>query len=659
MPVGWPPSRHLLEHGVDAPAPRARRLVVGPLAFTLAGVDIQQVRWGPLELVDRVYMSVRDRNWDTIAPMISGLRIRRGGIDPLVVTFDGHNRAEALDVVWKGTIRVTADGRIVYAMAGEAQADFTYCRIGFCVLHSDAAVAGRPFTAETPGGQVSGVLSRLVAPQTIVEGREVPLFPACSAVSIDLDGVITRVGFDGSLFVMEDQRNWTDASFKTCCTVGTPYPYQARRGQRFAQRVTISVSGPPPGSLVRPSGVRRVELGGQRPGGWPTLGLGMSTQLDRPLAGREISRLRTLRLDHLRVDLRLSAPDWRTVLTRAAADARAMGTRLEIALFAAPSHLDQVDDLVRLIEPSTVARVLVFDEGTAANASTPVELFESVRRQVARTLGSCALLGGTDGDFAELNRDRPAAGAFDGLTYAMNPQVHAFDDELLAETLTAQATTVATARSFAGDRPVIISPVTLRQRFNPSATDAPAPVLAGRLPPAVDPRQMSLFLAGWTLGSIATLADAGAASITYFETVGWRGVMDAARGTAAPPPFPSHLGIVFPVFHLLADLADRRGTRVIPAASSAPREVVALAMGGHGSTRLLLGNVSAHAIDVAVGPLPGATAEARLLDARSAVEAMTAPARFRRRREGLRLQRGRVTVHLPPYAYLRVDAAAG
>ena len=117
------------------------------------------------------------------------------------------------------------------------------------------------------------------------------------------------------------------------------------------------------------------------------------------------------------------------------------------------------------------------------------------------------LAGGTDGDFAELNRDRPPEGVFTELVYAMNPQVHAFDDDSLVQTLAAQATTVVTARSFAGDLPVVVSPVTLRQRFNPAASsDEPAAVAAGSLPPAVDPRQMSLFGAGWMLGSIAALA---------------------------------------------------------------------------------------------------------------------------------------------------------
>ena len=369
----WPPSRHELEHGTDQPPPRARPLVAGSLDFTLAGVDVQRVRWGPLELVDRVYMSVRDRNWDTIPPLISRLRIRRGAGDPLVITFDGRNRAEALDLAWQGTITVTGDARIAYEMVGEAQSDFVYGRIGFCVLHAEAVAAGRPYVAETPGGRVSGVLPRLVAPQTILDGREMPLFPACSAIALDLDGAVARADFEGSLFIMEDQRNWTDASFKTCCTGGAPPPYQARRGQRFRQRVTISATGTRPAPPSHSPRHRRVELDHESMGAWPALGLGVSTQLERPLVGAEVQRMRALGLDHLRVDVRLSAPAWREALTRAVRDASATRTRLEIALFADCATVDQVGELAALVQPSDIARLLVFEEPTAANRVTPLE----------------------------------------------------------------------------------------------------------------------------------------------------------------------------------------------------------------------------------------------------------------------------------------------
>ena len=246
-----------------------------------------------------------------------------------------------------------------------------------------------------------------------------------------------------------------------------------------------------------------------------------------------------------------------------------------------------------------------------------------------------------------------------GWLYAMNPQVHAFDDDSLVETLAAQASTVATARSFARGRQVVVSPVTLRQRFNPAATDTSAPVAPGSLPPAVDPRQMSLFGGGWTLGSIAALASAGAASMTYFETVGWRGVMEAGRGPLPARPFASRPGTVFPPYHILADLGDRQGTALLQARSTAPREVVALALSRERTVRVLLANVTAHPVEVDVGPLGGDVARVRLLDARSALEAMVAPARFRRRGGPLLLRHGFARLRLAPFAYARLDARDG
>ena len=51
-------------------------------------------------------------------------------------------------------------------------------------------------------------------------------------------------------------------------------------------------------------------------------------------------------------------------------------------------------------------------------------------------------------------------------------------------------------------------------RHTPYASAAPPPVPAGELPPQVDVRQMSLFGAGWTLGSLKYLAESGVSSAT-------------------------------------------------------------------------------------------------------------------------------------------------
>jgi len=50
-------------------------------------------------------------------------------------------------------------------------------------------------------------------------------------------------------------------------------------------------------------------------------------------------------------------------------------------------------------------------------------------------------------------------------------------------------------------KPVVVSPITLKIRSSDCG--------AGGLPPDVDSRQMSLFGAGWSLGSIARLATTG------------------------------------------------------------------------------------------------------------------------------------------------------
>ena len=90
----------------------------------------------------------------------------------------------------------------------------------------------------------------------------------------------------------------------------------------------------------------------------------------------------------------------------------------------------------------------------------------------------------------------------------------------------------------------------------------------GYFPSRSDPRQPSLFAAAFTVGSIAALAQAGAASLTYYETVGPRGVIPGAAPLpapgllASPPP-----GGAFAMFHVFADIAET-GTGVAVGASS-------------------------------------------------------------------------------------------
>jgi hypothetical protein len=196
----------------------------------------------------------------------------------------------------------------------------------------------------------------------------------------------------------------------------------------------------------------------------------------------------------------------------------------------------------------------------------------------------------------------------------------------LVETLSTQAALAASARHIGGGLPVIASPVTLRRRFNPHAIAPEAAPPPGSLPAPVDPRQMSLFGACWTAGSVKYLATGGAASVTYFETTGWRGVMETETGSPAEP-FRSLGGAVFPLYHVLAEAGRFRGGEVLDARSSDPLAVEGLALRKDAATSLLVSNMSGETQTVEIRGL-GAPIKVRRLDVGSVVRAMHDPERF-------------------------------
>ena len=117
--------------------------------------------------------------------------------------------------------------------AGYAQRDYEYARIGICVLHAPAEHRGRAYRASGEGRVTTGTIPDLIAPQRFERGIPLALFPPYDELAIAMaHGGEVRFSFEGDLFEMEDQRNWTDASFKSYSTpfaLGTSH--RARRGE--------------------------------------------------------------------------------------------------------------------------------------------------------------------------------------------------------------------------------------------------------------------------------------------------------------------------------------------------------------------------------------------------------------------------------------------
>jgi hypothetical protein len=172
----------------------------------------------------------------------------------------------------------------------------------------------------------------------------------------------------------------------------------------------------------------------------------------------------------------------------------------------------------------------------------------------------------------------------------------------------------------------------------------------------VDVRQMSLFGAGWTLGSLKYLAESGAAYATLFETTGWLGVMERAAGAPLPDKFPSFAGGVYPLYHVLADVGDFAGGDVLTSRANEPLVVNSLALRKDGQTRVLLANYTEAPQTVTVQGLSG-DVRVKTLDASSAPAALTDPAAYRAAAgEAVSVGPDGLTLTLPPYAIARVDA---
>ena len=252
--------------------------------------------------------------------------------------------------------------------------------------------------------------------------------------------------------------------------------------------------------------------------------------------------------------LTLTQPDYESTLRQATDEARALGVSLELALFltdAAAEELRHSPEVVNRVKPP-IGTYLIFHKTEASTSAQWVDL-------ALRYLSDAKIGAGTNVYFTDLNRGRPPVESLDLVCYSLNPQVHAFDNSSLMETLEAQAVTVESTRQFTSGLPIAVTPVTLLARFNPNATGPEPEPAPGELPAQVDIRQMSLFGAGWTLGSIKYLSESGASSVTYYETSGWRGVMETADGSPLPEKFRSLPGAVFPLYHVLADVGEFAG----------------------------------------------------------------------------------------------------
>lgn len=644
-------TRNVLLYGRDEALPERRALRAGPLSLIYEAGDLRTIRLGAQEVLRRIYVAVRDRNWGTVAAQIGNERIDVTS-DSFRISYDTTHRRDNIEFLWRAQIRGESDGTLHFAMDGVARSTFLRNRIGFCVLHPAMCAGARCRVKSVAGTVHDGFFPLWIEPDT----------PYQDIQSIEHEvqpDVWAKVLLEGEVFEMEDQRNWIDASFKTYCTpLRYPYPVEISEGTSVSQSVTLQLNASEDATRLQAATCApmqpelRFRVGSRSVGTLPRLGLGTASH-GMMLSPREIERLRALHLSHLRVDLRLSQPKYFDVFKRATDEARSLDVSLEAALFVtdnAEAELDALAIHLRHLQPS-LGWWLIFHENEKTTEASWVQIAHT---KLAGYNAAIPIGAGTNAYFTELNRDRPNCEALDFVSFSVTPQVHAFDNSSLVETLQALPVTVESARRFC-EVPIVVSPITFKPRFNPDATGSPAQPLPCELSPEVDVRQMSLFGAGWTLGAVAALAHSRVSRMTFYETSGWRGVMETAA--ASPTPFPFAPGQVFPLYHVLADVGEWDDAALLESTSIDTLAFSGLALQRNGITRILLANHTPMEQTIEILGV-GTSMELRMLDETNVADAMIAPEEFRLRQpqiiSGTNVG---IVVKLRPYAIARLDTA--
>jgi len=204
-------------------------LTAGPVTAEYDGGSLRYIRSGGHEILRRVLVAVRDRDWNTIPAVLTNETIVRNS-DSFRISFTANHE---IGFVWDGSIEGNSDGTIRLAMSGKATRSFWRNRVGICVLHPIAECAGRECVVEhSDGTEETSHFPALISPhQPFLDIRALRYGPI-------------RIEMAGDIFETEDQRNWTDASFKTYSTpLSIPIPAEVHAGDQVAQSVAITLVG--------------------------------------------------------------------------------------------------------------------------------------------------------------------------------------------------------------------------------------------------------------------------------------------------------------------------------------------------------------------------------------------------------------------------------
>ncbi len=464
------------------------------LTYKIGNGGVEAVQLGSKEIIQRIFVTVRDRNWREILPSQFHSEPDRSVSAGAIL--HARHTDESIAFEWTGDLKLGADGSKItleFGFEGRALRDIEVCRLGLVVLHPVTPLIGRRVTVDGPNGREDTVISEFIHPQPIRKGLPVAMTRPFDRMGIDMAEIgSVNFEFTGDRFEIEDQRNWGDASFKTYCTpLSAGFPRRIKAGTVINQRVKISLKTDQivqlPGAIVARPGFE------SPPGSAPKIG-----RVAPPLIEDLEDLSWTRGWHHIRVDLDSSA-----ALGRVERFLARVGppTKLELGLTVGRSGFVDPDLIAFLdkMHPRISALLISGAGGPLPSAEAIARLRATLRRGAT---ASVPLLVAAKGYFADLNRLTNFPLEADGCAFPLSSTVHGDNASTITENIPAVADLVKTARNLTGKSLISVSPISLYHPVGTGAERWPMPLLTT-----------------WLCGVISHASCAGASFLTLGEDV--------------------------------------------------------------------------------------------------------------------------------------------
>jgi len=641
------PSLNIRLFGTEEPAAEPEVLRAGSLTAELDAGNLRHIRLNGVEVMRAISFIIRDKNWATYNPTISKLAINETG-KGFRVTYSALASDDRQEFRYAAVIEGSDKG-VSFRAQGEALTDFLTNRTGFVVLHPVAGVAGHPVEIEhTDGEIVQGRFPALIDPVQ-------PMMDLRSLTHEAAPGLRVTCRMEGDTFEMEDQRNWTDASYKTYVRpLALPWPYTLAAGTRLEQSVSLTLSG---STATKASSDNRIALKiGGRIGQAPALGLGLDP--DEIVATRSLAAtIAEIGPGHLVCHYDPRRGHDRDTLEEEAAVAASLGATpwLETLITTVDGFVEEIDALgaaaATIGSPfATVLLSPISDLKSTLPGSVwpPAPPAAKMFRAARKAFPGARIGGGMFSFFTELNRKRPPIEEIDLVSFTTAALVHAGDDASVMEGLESLPAIAESARAIAGKLPLAVGPSAIGFRMNPyGAGPIENPRNIRQAMSRNDPRQRGLLGAAWTLGYYAQFARFGVDSVAFGATTGPFGVVYTPQGW--PSPWYDDHGGLYPLFHALRGLAGLSGKTMLALEISDPSSIQGVCVETEAGLELWLANLTPRALEV---ELPTAARETATLDGERFVAAASAPRFLDELRAANRSQ-----LTLGPFALARIRLA--